>query len=120
MHPNKTIEEIAFMDGRYKPQAFHFVFEGLGHAVKITGMNPPGHISGQDLSYGLAGFAQNRWGRLSRMVLNQWGIYNTRDLGEIVYLMIEYKWMNAQDSDRIEDFDNVFDFETLFENDFVF
>ena len=48
------------------------------------------------------------------LVLNSWGIKTTRDFGEIVYLMIRHKWMNAQPTDSIDDFNDVYDFKTVF------
>ena len=78
------------------------------------------HISGAQLAMGVAAVAMDRWGRLAKMVLNYWGVKTTRDLGEIVYLMIRHEWMTAQETDRIEDFDGVFEFETLFERDYDF
>ena len=120
----KTIEEIAKEDGRYDPRALKFVFEGLATTIdKIREAEGPEssgrHISGQELSWGLADVAKDRWGRLSAMVLNQWGVHTTRDLGEIVYLMIDYEWMTSQESDTIEDFDDVFDFIEVFEKQYV-
>lgn len=130
----QSIEEIAKQDGRYDPRALKFVFDALGTTVQRLrgrsqqaeeeedegGEPTPHHISGAQLAQGVAAVAMDRWGRLARMVLNNWGIKTTRDLGEIVYLMIRYEWMTAQENDRIEDFDGVFDFETLFERDYDF
>ena len=119
----KTIEEIAAEDGRYSPKALKFVFEGLATTIdKIRAEEAEGearHISGQELSLGLADVARKRWGRLAAMVLGQWGLHTTRDFGEIVYLMIDYGWMSSQDSDTIEDFDNVFNFIDVFENQYT-
>ena len=70
------------------------------------------------MASGIADLALERWGRLARLVLNQWGVKTTRDIGDIVYLMIENQWMTAQESDTIEDFDDVFDFEQVFEKNF--
>ena len=115
-----TIEEIAKDDGRYDAKALRFIYEGLGKTVqKIredeSEQDVPRHISGQELATGLARLATQRWGRLAKMVLNRWSVKTTRDMGEIVYLMISHNWMSAQDSDTIEDFDDVFDFEDVFE-----
>ena len=52
------------------------------------------------------------------MVLNNWGIETTRHLGEIVYLMIENKWMSAQPDDSIDDFNDVYDFDVVFRQEF--
>ncbi|MCE5185691.1 MAG: hypothetical protein LLF76_06150 [Planctomycetaceae bacterium] len=116
----KTIEEIAREDGRYDARALKFVFEGLAETIEELRKQEdpeamPRHISGQELSFGLADAAQKRWGRLARMVLGYWGVKATRDFGEIVYLMIDYGWMTSQDTDTIDDFNNVFDFKDVFE-----
>jgi len=115
----QTIEEIAGEDGRYAVGALRFVYEGLGATIRQIredqGQDQPHHIKGAELSKGLAQLAIERWGRLSRMVLR-----TTRDLGEIVYLMIHHKWMTAQETDNIEDFDDVYDFEDIFEKQFKF
>lgn len=121
----KTIEEIAREDGRYHPNALKFVHDGLGHTImKIRDAqddpSAPRHVTGAELSKGLAQLAIEKWGRLGKMVFNHWSVRTTRDLGEIVYLMIRNDWMTAQENDIIEDFDDVFDFEQVFEKEFSF
>jgi uncharacterized repeat protein (TIGR04138 family) len=111
----KDLEKIASEDGRYNPKGVLFVYEGLGYTLKNY-TNEPQHVSGQTLCQGLKEMANKRWGRLSKLVLNNWNIKSTRDFGEIVYLMIDHKWMSAQPTDTIDDFDNVFDFEEAFKN----
>jgi len=115
----KDLEQIAKEDGRFSPSAVRFVYEGLGYtAKKIT--TDQKHVSGQTLCEGLRNFAIEKWGRLALMVLNTWGVKTTRDLGEIVYLLIENKWMSAQPTDSIDDFNDVFDFKTVFKDQFEF
>jgi uncharacterized repeat protein (TIGR04138 family) len=118
----KSIEAIAAEDGRYNAMAIKFVYEGLGVTIQKIRNDQleKRHISGDQLSRGLADLAMGRWGRLARMVLNRWGVNTTRDLGEIVYLMITNNWMTAQQDDTIDDFDDVYDFENVFEKDFKF
>ena len=123
----KTIEQIAAEDGRYSPEALKFVFDGLGHTVKtLAALQEQGartavrHVTGQQLCRGLRELAVRGGGRLARSVLESWGVSGTRDLGEIVYLMIHHQWMSCQTSDSIEDFDNVYNFKTAFEDKFRF
>jgi len=123
----KTLEEISRQDGRYDVKGLKFVFDGLGHTIRRIrqaeeeeDMDRPRHITGAELAEGIAQLAIERWGLLAKMVLNHWGLKTTRDIGEIVYLMIENNWMTAQESDRIEDFDNVYDFEEVFEKQYRF
>ena len=116
----KTIDEIAREDGRYDGRALKFVFEGLAATIdKLRKQEDPEavprHITGQELAWGLAEVARDRWGRLAAMVLRQWGVCRTRDFGEIVYLMIGSGWMTSQETDTIEDFDDVYDFGEVFE-----
>lgn len=115
----KNLEKLAREDGRYNPDGMKFVYEGLGYTVKNI-VDEPSHVSGQNLCEGLKKLAIEKWGRLAMLVLNNWGIKTTRDLGEIVYLMIANKWMSAQPSDTIEDFDNVYDFKNVFKEQFEF
>jgi uncharacterized repeat protein (TIGR04138 family) len=120
-----NIEQIAAADGSFSAQGIAFVYEGLSYTVKKMTeesgeKTSPNHISGRDLACGLRDLAIERWGRLAKTVLNRWGIKTTRDFGEIVYLMIEHKWMSAQPSDSIDDFNDVYDFKTVFENQFEF
>ena len=114
-----TPEKIAKLDGRYCPQAFHFVYEGLGYTVKEL-KDSPGHVSGQILAEGLRRLALERWGKLALLVLESWKVTCTRDFGEIVYALIEYEWMSAMPSDTIEDFDDVYSFSKTFQDDFSF
>ncbi len=115
----KGLDEIARDDGRYDPAAFRFVYEGLGYTVKnIT--QEARHVSGQTLCEGLRQAALEKYGRLALLVLNTWGLKTTRDLGEIVYILIDHEWMSAQPTDTIDDFNNVYDFQATFKEQFAF
>ena len=113
------LDKISEEDGRYSVEAIKFVYEGLGHTVKNLA-DEPRHVSGQILSEGLMKLAIEKWGRLAHLVLSNWNITTTRDFGEIVYLMIEHKWMSAKETDSIDDFNNVYDFNTIFKKQFKF
>jgi uncharacterized repeat protein (TIGR04138 family) len=115
----KKLEQIAREDGRFSPQAIHFVYEGLGYTTKKL-TEKPSHVTGQKLCEGLRKLAIEKWGRLAMLVLNNWGIKSTADLGEIVYLMIKNKWMSAQPTDSPDDFDDAYDFKTVFKDRFKF
>ena len=115
----EKLENIAKADGRYNPKAFRFVYEGLTYTTKNIVVQPH-HISGQMLCEGLKRLATEKWGRLAMLVLENWNVHTTQDFGEIVYLMIENKWMSDQPNDSIEDFYNVFDFKTTFKDKFKF
>ena len=115
----KNLEEIAAEDGRFCCDAIKFVYEGLGYTMKNI-VDEPGHVTGQLLCEGLRKLAIERWGRLAKLVLNNWGIVSTDDFGRIVYLMIKHQWMSAQTTDTVEDFSGVYDFQAVFKDQFKF
>jgi uncharacterized repeat protein (TIGR04138 family) len=57
---------------------------------------------------------------MAGVVLNQLGLKTTEDFGQIVYLMVEHKWMYARPQDSMDEFKNVYDFEEVFEKNFKF
>ncbi|AQQ70081.1 Protein restricted to Verrucomicrobia-Planctomycetes group [Limihaloglobus sulfuriphilus] len=116
------IRKLAKTDSRYHPDAFFLVCDGLEHAVTKLRKNvkypADRHISGKELSSSIAELALDRWGYMTRIVLKRWGVEETLDFGEIVYLMIDNKLMSSQPGDTIQDFVDVFDFEDVFEKKF--
>jgi uncharacterized repeat protein (TIGR04138 family) len=47
-------------------------------------------------------------------VFEHWGILKTRDVGNIVFNLINGGYFSASETDRIEDFDEGFDFHEAF------
>jgi len=118
-HP---LAELLRRDRRYHRDAYFFVFEALRFAQEqlgIGGMSSPDqgdpdeerHVTGQQLCEAIRQYAVQQYGMLSKNVLNEWGVHNTGDFGEIVFNLIEIGQMKKTDADRREDFDNVFDFD---------
>ena len=117
------LEEIAERDGRYSTQAYRFVFDALDYILLQLGKSRslPGerHVSVPQLLDGIRIYALKRFGPLSRMVFEYWGIYSTADFGEVVFNLVEGGLLNKQESDHKEDFENGFDFHETFEEGYV-
>jgi uncharacterized repeat protein (TIGR04138 family) len=113
----KSTFQIARDDGRYPPDAFEFVQEGLNHT--LSQLSKPRHVSGAELCRGIADLAAARYGLMARTVLARWHITGTRDIGEIVFAMIAAGVMSKCDQDDIEDFNDVFDFHEVFDRRFA-
>ena len=121
--PAKSLDEVAEEVGLYPREAFEFVQVGLNYTVNtlhraLEDPEASRHVSGQQLSEGLRGYALKQWGLLARTVLRRWNIYRTDDFGRIVFALIEYGHMSKTDEDSEEDFKNVFDFATAFDADY--
>jgi len=112
------LTELAIEDPRYEREAYLFVLNALNWSFQQLGTRR--HLSGQEFTEFLIAFAQEEFGDLAGCVLKEWGIFRTRDFGEIVYNLIDAGKMSKEQDDSIEDFDDVLDLdETLNDPDFV-
>ena len=104
----QSIEDLAERDGRFKKDAYLFIYDALQYTVEKLGKTDlpteERHISGRDLLYGISEFALDQLGPLTRSVFAHWGIYKTRDFGEIVFNLVNAKLMSKTERDNIEDF----------------
>jgi uncharacterized repeat protein (TIGR04138 family) len=119
--PDHPLAELLRRDRRYNRNAYFFVFEALRFAQEHLGLGQPitddplleeqRHVTGQQLCEAIRRYAVEQYGMLAKSVLNDWGVRNTGDFGEIVFNLIEIGQMKKTNSDRREDFENVFDFD---------
>ncbi len=120
-HPGEiNIEKVIADDGRYRMEAFGFLHEGLARAVQtVYGQEESqagGHVSGQQLCLSLRDLACERYGLMAPAVLRRWGVHESVDFGNMVYLLIQHGLMRKTEEDSVEDFREVFhldrDFDT--------
>lgn len=109
-----SLSEIAKADGRYAPEAYQFVLDGL--AYEMRNLNRRGHLSGQELAGGLRKLVLERFGMLARAVLESWGVKSTADFGEIVYVLIKHRLLRKRREDSKDDFKEVYDFGQAFDH----
>ena len=106
------IEALCERDARYKPEAYSFVLAALSYTLARTGEIR--HISGQELLDGLRELGIESYGPMAKEVLNHWGILGCRDVGHVVFNLVEEGLLSKTESDSLEDFENGFDFEEEF------
>ncbi len=114
----KSIEQIIAEDGRYHPEAFGLLHEGLSRAVGTVHGEPQGpghHVTGQQLCESLHNLALDRYGLMAPAVLRRWGIRDSIDFGNMVYLLIQHGLMRKTEEDSIEDFRDVFNLDRDFD-----
>jgi uncharacterized repeat protein (TIGR04138 family) len=118
------VNELQFADGvlarlhaasgkRYDERAYLFVLAAIEYLQGKLDVRR--HVSGTELSWGCRDLALERFGLLSRTVLDCWGISSTADFGRIVYTLVEAELLSTQPGDREEDFAGVYEFETAFD-----
>lgn len=131
--PLKSLTQIARESGKYPPEAFEFVREGLKYTVDQSSTSEQTeammdfdssedaensrHVTGQQLCEGMKAYARHRWGMLAQTVLQRWNITETMDFGRIVYAMIDEGYMAKTDRDSIEEFRDVYNFDEAFGTD---
>jgi uncharacterized repeat protein (TIGR04138 family) len=106
------LAQIIAQDSRYKPEAYVFVHDALGHTW--ARLDQRRHITGRELLVGIKDLALKRYGPMARAVLNSWGIRTTDDFGAIVFNLVDAGLLSKTEEDRIEDFHDVYDFDDTF------
>ncbi len=109
-----VILDLVERDPRYKPAAYHFVFDALDHTLSNRGGGRR-HVSGAEIMEGVRSLALDRFGFLARSVFKHWGVTKTDDFGEIVFNLISADLLQKTADDRKEDFCDLYDFETAFD-----
>ena len=117
------IFQLLQSDLRYQMQAYQFVQDSLAFAQEVLPQEEPQpgedpHLTGQELCEAIRLFAIDQFGYMSKTVLNNWGIHETRDFGEIVYNLIDIGLLRPSDKDEREHFADVYSFEKAFVEDF--
>ena len=104
--------QVIARDPRYKPDAYVFVHDALGHTW--ARLDQRRHVTGVELLVGIRDLALQRYGPMAKAVLNSWGVKTTNDFGAIVFNMVEAGLLSKTEEDCIEDFHAVYDFDDAF------
>ncbi len=113
----EAVVEIVRADGRYDPDAYYFVREGLDFTIKMLKKDSRGagrHVSGQELLDGLRRYALDQFGPMAKTVLAYWGVKQCEDFGEIVFRMVDKGILGKTEQDTREDFKGGYDFDEAF------
>jgi uncharacterized repeat protein (TIGR04138 family) len=113
MDGSQILTQLRRRDPRYAEEAYLFVLAALHRCLEE--LDEPRHVSGSELASAVRDLALARYGPMARTVLEHWGVHATRDLGEIVFLLVESGILIKQDSDSREDFEGLYSFEEAFE-----
>lgn len=108
----REIKKIVTEDPRYATEGYLFVIEALHHTRQT--MRIEGHVTGRQLLEGIRGLAIERYGAMSKMVFEHWGITKTIDFGNIVINMVNAGILSKTPEDSLNDFVDVYDFEDAF------
>ena len=111
-----VMDRIRLRESRYDEQAYLFVLAALEYTQ--SRLETRRHISAAELAQSCRELALERFGLMSRIVLERWGIQATSDLGAIVFTLVDLGFLVKQPNDTREEFVGLFDFENAFERDY--
>ena len=114
---DEVLDQILARDKRYSREAYQLVREALDFTQKLISKENRGtirHVTGQELLDGIRQFALQQFGPMAATVLEEWGIRNCRDFGEMVFNMVESGLLAKTETDTREDFQNGYDFADAF------
>jgi uncharacterized repeat protein (TIGR04138 family) len=113
----EVLARIRRREKRYHERAFLYVLAAIEFLQERLPQRR--HVSGAELAWACRDLALQQYGLTAKTVLAHWGIRTTRDLGEIVYALVDVSLLSTQPGDRVEDFDDVYDFQDAFGSDRV-
>lgn len=119
---DEVLESILAKDPRYHRDAYLFLREALEFTQKQIGKqnkNEIRHISGQELLAGIRDYGLSQYGPLTATVLNEWGVRQCEDFGEIVFNMVELGLLSKTERDSRDDFKGGYDFHQAFRAPFL-
>lgn len=122
IHFEESVAAILKREKRYDPQAYFFLKDSLDFTLKRFSEGNAGksrHVSGKELLEGFRDYALEQFGPMGATLMEEWGIQEGRDVGNMVFQMIEEQVFGKQDSDRLEDFDEAIDFKKALRKPFL-
>jgi uncharacterized repeat protein (TIGR04138 family) len=118
---DEVVERLYQKNPRYAREAYHFTREALDFTQKLISRENRGavrHVSGQELLEGIRQYALQQYGPMTATVLEEWGIKNCHDFGEIVFNMVESRLLQKTEKDTRDDFQKGYDFTDAFRKPF--
>ncbi len=110
------MDQIRLREQRFDERAYLFVLASLEHSQ--AHLTERRHITGPELANACRELALQRFGVMAGMVLDQWGLKATRDIGDIVFTLVDMGLLISQPQDSRDDFFGVYRFEEAFGSEY--
>jgi uncharacterized repeat protein (TIGR04138 family) len=110
------MEQIRLRESRFHECAYLFLLAALESLQ--SRLPERRHVDGRELANAVRELALERFGVMSRLVLEHWGVRSTEHLGDIVFALVDTGLLMSQPGDSRLDFAGVFDFDEAFEGSY--
>ena len=115
---DQAIAKLREENPKYAPAAYHFIRRALDHSLrklKREDADRPAHVSGRELLEGFRDLALEEYGPLAKTVLEDWGVTNCSEIGEVVFQLVRMGVLGKNENDVIEDFAELWSFAEAFD-----
>ena len=115
-----AVLEACRRDPRFAHDAYDFLCRVLKHTVTLVGREESEnrHVSGPELLAGWRDLAVREFGPMAHVVMREWGVKCSEDVGAMVFLFINIGFFGRNETDRIEDFSDGVDMEEALRKSF--
>ncbi len=124
---NEAVSIALSRDQSYHPDGYQFLRESLEATLKkrtksrgsrsvrrLSDLAPSSHVTAGELLEGFRLQALREFGPMAIIVLEYWGVKNSRDIGRMVFNLVEAGAFGRTESDSVEDFGHGYDFHEAF------
>jgi uncharacterized repeat protein (TIGR04138 family) len=110
------MDRIRMREPRFDERAYLFVLSALEFCQQR--LPERRHINGRELALSCRDLALERFGVMSRLVLESWGVKSTADFGDVVFALVDLGLLMSQPTDTRDEFHDVFEFDQAFEREY--
>src|ERR671926_102894 len=103
------MDRIRAREPRFHEGAYLFVLSALEYSQARLAERR--HICGRELACACRDLALERYGVMSRLVLEHWGVRSTADIGDIVFTLVDLGLLISQPNDTRDEFLGAFELE---------
>ncbi len=118
---NEAVEVALVQDSRYEREAYVFLREVLEVTMKRrrkAKKEEGGHVSTTELLEDFRLHALKEFGPMALTVLSYWRVYASEDVGNIVFALVDAKFLTKTEEDTLEAFREGPSFEEVFSQPF--
>ena len=118
----EAIDRILARHDDYDQDAYHFLREALEFTVKRQQKkrgDSSRHVSARQLLDGWRDYALREFGPMVPTVMEAWGIASSRDIGVMVFRLIDVGVFGRNQEDTLEKFEDALDFRAAFVDPFL-
>ena len=111
-----AVEKVLEKDARYQPDAYVLLRDALDFTLKRIKKDEGNsrHVTGPELCLGFRDHVIRQFGPMALAVCREWGVNSCKDIGELVFNLIEVGTFKKTDSDSLEDFVGHYGFREAF------